>query len=68
MDRWATPAKQVASLTWIPPPPCKQALSYFLSWGQYNKTFTSEISTCEVIILSSENSSDTCVIFFYTFK
>ena len=37
--------------------------SYCLSWGQYNKTFTSEISTSEVIILGSENSSHT---FFFT--
>ena len=42
MDRRATQAKRVTSLTWGPPPPCKQALSYFLSWGQYNKTFKSE--------------------------
>ena len=27
MDRWVTPPKRVTSLTWGPPPPCKQVLT-----------------------------------------
>ena len=29
MDRRVTPPKRVTSPTWVPPPPCKQALSYW---------------------------------------
>ena len=31
MDRRVTPPKRVTSLTWDPPPPCKQALTYRIS-------------------------------------
>ena len=68
MDKRATPAKQVTSLTWGPPPPCNRPLVIFCHGVNTIKLSQVKISTCEVIILSSENSSDTCVFFFTLFN
>ena len=45
MDRWVTLPKRVISLTWGPPPPCKQAVSVYLSSLRKTAIQIKEIST-----------------------
>ena len=35
MDRRVTPPKRVTSPIWGPPPPCKQALSFYEFWSEF---------------------------------
>ena len=45
MDRRVTPPKRVTSLTWGPPPPCKQALTILTARSAISKDRTRSIAT-----------------------
>ena len=45
MDRRVTPAKRVTSLTWGPPPQCKQALTILTARSVISKDRTRSIAT-----------------------
>ena len=65
MDRRATQLRGLPHLPKVPHLHVNRPLVIFCHGVNTTKLSQVKISTCEVIILSSENSSDTCVFFLH---